>query len=69
MKKGLTVVEMGRRGGRARAKLLAASRLDPEAARAIWKDERYQVAAEALAHMPGWTRTTAWRHFGPRNFS
>jgi hypothetical protein len=40
-----------------------------EAARAIWKDERYQDAADALARMPGWTRTTAWRHFGPRDFS
>jgi hypothetical protein len=40
-----------------------------EAARAIWKDERYQDAAAALKRMPGWTRTTAWRYFGPRDFS
>jgi hypothetical protein len=60
---------IGRRGAAARKLSIARERLDPEAARAIWKDERYQDAADALARMPGWTRTTAWRHFGARDFS
>jgi hypothetical protein len=69
MKKIWTAAEIGRRGGEARGKRLAEGRLSMEAARAIWKDERYQDAADALALMPGWTRTTAWRRFGPRDFS
>jgi hypothetical protein len=67
IKTGKRASAMGKRGAEARKKSVAAARLDKEAARAIWSDEkRYPDAADALDHMPGWTRTTAWRHFGPR---
>jgi hypothetical protein len=59
--------ELGKRGAAARAKLQAEARLGEKEARAIWQNlNRYLSAEDALRSMPGWTRTTAWRHFGPR---
>jgi hypothetical protein len=57
--------EIGKRGAAARKRQIAAGRLDEDAARAIWFDaKRYPSIEEALEHMPGWTRTTAWRRLG-----
>lgn len=57
--------KLGQRGAAARKKQIAESRLDEDVARPIWQDPvRYQTEADALAHMPGWTRTTAWRRLG-----
>jgi hypothetical protein len=65
MKSSKRASALGQRGAAARKKQIAANRLDEAAARAIWKDtKRYPSAAEALEHMPGWTRTTAWRRLG-----
>jgi hypothetical protein len=59
--------ELSARGNEARQRNIAASRLDKEAAGRIWRDlKRYPSAEEALENMPGWTRTTAWRHFKGR---
>ena len=58
---------IGQRGGFARGKKIAERRLDKEAAALIWGNlEGFPLAEDALAHMPGWTRTTAWRKFGAR---
>jgi hypothetical protein len=56
---------MGKRGAVARKRQIAEARLNDDAAWMVWKDKRYKDVADALALMPGWTRTTAWRHFGP----
>jgi hypothetical protein len=67
MKNPRRAKEMSKRGNAARKKKLAESRLDKDAAERIWRDtKRYRDASEALDNMPGWTRTTAWRYFGPR---
>jgi hypothetical protein len=58
---------IGQRGAAARKVQITAGRLDEAAAAAIWRDiKRYPSTEEALEHMPGWTRTTAWRHFKGR---
>jgi hypothetical protein len=58
---------MSERGHAVRRKKLAASRMAEDDARAIWHDlTRYPVRAEAVEAMRGWTYTTAWRKFGPR---
>lgn len=67
IKSGKRASAMGKRGVAARKKRLAEERLCDEAAAAIWRDrEGYPDAFDALRAMPGWTRTTAWRHFGKR---
>jgi hypothetical protein len=65
--KGQRASKLGMRGAAARKVQIAAGRLDKEAAERIWRDlKRYPSAEEALENMPGWTRTTAWRHFKGR---
>jgi hypothetical protein len=59
--------KLGRRGAAAKAAKVEAGRMPKDEARAIWRDlTGYPDAWRALIYMPGWTRTTAWRHFGPR---
>lgn len=59
--------ELSDRGVKAAKEAYAAVRMDRAAAKAIWLDaKRYRSVEEALEHMPGWTRTTAWRHFRKR---
>jgi hypothetical protein len=65
--KGQRASKFGMRGAAARKRQIAAARLDKDAAERIWRDtKRYPSGEEALEHMPGWTRTTAWRHFKGR---
>jgi hypothetical protein len=66
IKSGKRAREMGKRGAAARRKQIAEERQDAETVGARWRDrKRYPNAADALVGT-GWTRTTAWRHFGPR---
>jgi hypothetical protein len=59
--------KLGKRGAAARAAKIETERLAKDGARTIWLDlKKYPEAWQALIYMPGWTRTTAWRHFGPR---
>jgi hypothetical protein len=58
---------LGKRGAAAKAAKVDAERMPKDEARAIWLDRKgYPDAWQALIYMPGWTRVTAWRHFGPR---
>jgi hypothetical protein len=59
--------KLGKRGAAAKAAKVEAGRMPKDEARAIWLDRKgYPDAWQALIYMTGWTRTTAWRHFGPR---
>jgi hypothetical protein len=65
--KGVRASKLGMRGAAAAKKKIEAGRLDKAAAERIWRDiQRYPSTEEALENMPGWTRTTAWRHFKGR---
>jgi hypothetical protein len=58
---------IGKMGAASRRKKLADGRLAEGLAELFWHDvERYPFTKDALAQMPGWTRTTAWRKFGGR---
>lgn len=58
---------IGRMGAAARKKKASDGRLAEAFAELFWHDvERYPFVQDALAQMPGWTRTTAWRRFGGR---
>lgn len=57
---------MSERGNEARRKKRAEGRMEAKAFELRWRDEkRFPSVAEALDGT-GWTKTTAWRHFGPR---
>jgi hypothetical protein len=67
IKSGKRAREMGRRGAAARKRQIAEARLDEAEMGARWRDlKQYPTVFDAILRT-GWTRTTAWRRFGPRD--
>ena len=52
----------------ARARWGDIKRLPVKEAHELWFSRAHRTAADALEHMPGWSRIAAYRQFGPRNF-
>lgn len=57
--------EIGAKGGKAKGINAARKRMAENSARRIWLDKRIATNAEAVAKMEGWSRETAYSHFGP----
>ncbi len=61
--------EMSLKGNKERRRLIEASRMPQDKAKAIYRDmERFPLKKDAIAAMgPGWNSMKAWRAFGPRS--